>query len=44
MITYDQKSWKINNERIFILSAAIHYFRLQRAEWSEVLDKAKAGG
>ncbi|WP_163100144.1 beta-galactosidase [Peribacillus alkalitolerans] len=44
MITYDQKSWKINNERIFILSAAIHYFRLPRAEWSEVLDKAKAGG
>ena len=44
MITYDQKSWKINNERIFILSAAIHYFRLPRAEWSEVIDKAKAGG
>jgi beta-galactosidase len=44
MITYDKKSWKIHNERIFILSAAIHYFRLPRAEWSEVLDKAKAGG
>ncbi|WHY00183.1 beta-galactosidase [Neobacillus sp. DY30] len=44
MITYDKKSWKIQNERIFILSAAIHYFRLPRAEWSEVLDKAKAGG
>lgn len=44
MITYDNKSWKIQDERIFILSAAIHYFRLPRAEWSEVLDKAKAGG
>jgi beta-galactosidase len=44
MITYDKKSWKIHNERIFILSAAIHYFRLPKAEWIEVLDKAKAGG
>lgn len=44
MITYDQKSWKIQNQRIFILSAAIHYFRLPRSEWGEVLDKAKAGG
>ncbi|MEY2193529.1 beta-galactosidase [Neobacillus sp. BF23-41] len=44
MITYDKKSWKIHNERIFILSAAIHYFRLPKGEWSEVLDKAKAGG
>ncbi|MFZ7946197.1 beta-galactosidase [Neobacillus sp. 19] len=44
MITYDKKSWKINNERVFILSAAIHYFRLPRAEWEEVLEKAKAGG
>ncbi|EKN65245.1 beta-galactosidase [Neobacillus bataviensis LMG 21833] len=44
MITYDKKSWKIHNERVFILSAAIHYFRLPRAEWNEVLDKAKAGG
>ncbi|WP_223589516.1 beta-galactosidase [Neobacillus bataviensis] len=44
MITYDKKSWKIHNKRIFILSAAIHYFRLPKAEWSEVLDKAKAGG
>ncbi|MEA1011115.1 beta-galactosidase [Bacillus cereus] len=44
MITYDKKSWKIHNERIFILSAAIHYFRLPRAEWDDVLEKAKAGG
>jgi beta-galactosidase len=44
MITYDKNSWKIQNERIFILSAAIHYFRLPKAEWNEVLDKAKAGG
>ena len=43
MITYDKKSWKIHNERIFILSAAIHYFRLPRAEWDDVLEKAKAG-
>ncbi|MEK3800582.1 beta-galactosidase [Peribacillus sp. FSL H8-0477] len=44
MITYDKNSWKIRNEKIFILSAAIHYFRLPKAEWNEVLDKAKEGG
>ncbi|GHH99947.1 beta-galactosidase [Neobacillus kokaensis] len=44
MITYDKKSWKIDNKRTFILSAAIHYFRLPQAEWDEVLEKAKAGG
>lgn len=44
MITYDKNSWKIRKEKIFILSAAIHYFRLPKAEWNEVLDKAKEGG
>lgn len=44
MITYDKNSWKIHDERVFILSAAIHYFRLPKAEWNEVLNKAKEGG
>ncbi|MCC2686330.1 MAG: beta-galactosidase, partial [Paenibacillaceae bacterium] len=44
IVRYDDKSWFIRDQRIFIISAAIHYFRLPRQEWAEVLDKARAAG
>jgi beta-galactosidase len=43
-ITYDRKSFIISGERVFLHSAAIHYFRMPRKEWREVLVKAKLAG
>ncbi|SEF84584.1 beta-galactosidase [Paenibacillus sp. UNC499MF] len=43
-VQYDRNSWIIDGKRLFILSAAVHYFRLPRAEWAEVLDKSKEAG
>ncbi|EGL19327.1 glycosyl hydrolase family 35 [Paenibacillus sp. HGF7] len=43
-VQYDRNSWIIDGRRVFILSAAVHYFRLPRAEWAEVLDKSKEAG
>ena len=43
-VSFDAKSFSINGERIFINSAAIHYFRMPRQEWREVLVKAKLAG
>jgi len=43
-ITYDQKSFWINGRRLFLNTAVIHYFRMPREEWREVLVKAKLAG
>lgn len=43
-ITYDSKSFYINGKRVFLNSAGIHYFRMPREEWKEVLVKAKLAG
>lgn len=43
-ITYDNKSFMINGKRVFLNSAAIHYFRMPKEEWREVLVKAKLAG
>ena len=43
-VSFDAKSFSINGERIFVNSAAIHYFRMPRQEWREVLVKAKLAG
>ncbi|EAM8910502.1 beta-galactosidase, partial [Salmonella enterica] len=43
-LTYDQRSFIMNGERIFLNSATIHYFRMPREEWREVLMKAKLAG
>ena len=43
-MTYDSKSFIAGNKRLFIHSAAIHYFRFPKEEWREVLWKAKLAG
>ena len=42
--TYDDKSYIIHGKRVFLNSAAIHYFRMPKEEWREVLVKAKLAG
>ncbi|GMK40661.1 beta-galactosidase [Paenibacillus sp. CCS19] len=42
--TYDHKSFMMNGKRVFLNSAAIHYFRMPKEEWREVLVKAKLAG
>lgn len=43
-ITYDRHSWMIGGRRLFIRSAAVHYYRLTRGEWTELLDKVLLAG
>ncbi|WP_258166251.1 beta-galactosidase [Paenibacillus sp. PCH8] len=43
-LTYDTRSFFLNGERIFLNSATIHYFRMPKEEWREVLLKAKLAG
>ncbi|PWV99549.1 glycosyl hydrolase family 35 [Paenibacillus cellulosilyticus] len=42
--SYDDKSFMMNGKRVFLNSAAIHYFRMPKEEWREVLVKAKLAG
>ncbi|WP_438349048.1 beta-galactosidase [Paenibacillus sp. FA6] len=44
IVQYDSKSYRINGNQVFLNSAAIHYFRMPREEWREVLVKAKLAG
>ncbi|MET3545879.1 hypothetical protein ABID47_002490 [Paenibacillus favisporus] len=43
-LVYDRRSFMLNGERIFVNSASVHYFRMPRSEWREVLMKAKLAG
>jgi beta-galactosidase len=43
-LRYDAKSFIFGEERVFLNSASIHYFRMPRQEWREVLVKAKLAG
>ena len=43
-VHYDAKSYHINGKQVFLNSAAIHYFRMPKEEWREVLVKAKLAG
>lgn len=43
-VTYDSKSYLIDDQRIFLKAAAVHYFRMPQAEWRDVLMKAKLAG
>lgn len=43
-IGYDRRSFMLNGRRIFVNSAAIHYFRMPKEEWRDVLMKAKLAG
>ncbi|REK71689.1 beta-galactosidase [Paenibacillus paeoniae] len=44
LVAYDRHSWIIRGQRVFIRSAAVHYYRLTRGEWVELLDKVKQAG
>jgi hypothetical protein len=43
-ISYDAKSFTIGEKRVFLNIASIHYFRMPKQEWREVLVKAKLAG
>src|SRR5690348_9999713 len=43
-ITYDAKSFLINEQRIWIIAGEIHYFRHPQSEWKQVLLRAKRAG
>lgn len=43
-LRYDAKSFIIDDKRVFLNIASIHYFRMPRQEWREVLVKAKLAG
>lgn len=43
-VQYNSFSYNINGEQVFLNSAAIHYFRMPKDEWREVLVKAKLAG
>lgn len=43
-LTYDARSFDLNGERIFLNSATIHYFRMPKEDWRDVLMKAKLAG
>ncbi|WP_336772897.1 beta-galactosidase [Paenibacillus sp. MMO-58] len=43
-VQYNSFSYNINGEQVFLNSAAIHYFRMPKEEWREVLVKAKLAG
>lgn len=43
-VQYNSFSYNINGEQVFLNSAAIHYFRMPKEEWREVLAKAKLAG
>ncbi|GLX66781.1 beta-galactosidase [Paenibacillus glycanilyticus] len=43
-VQYNSLCYNINGEQVFLNSAAIHYFRMPKEEWREVLVKAKLAG
>ena len=43
-ISFDTKSFLFDGQRKLILSGDVHYFRLPKAEWKDVLTQAKQAG
>ena len=43
-VTYDDRSFIINGERIWLVSGSLHYFRVPAELWSDRLLKAKRAG
>lgn len=43
-VTYDGKSFKLDDRKIWIVAGEIHYFRHPNSEWREVLLRAKRAG
>ncbi|NLF32596.1 MAG: hypothetical protein GX591_17105 [Planctomycetes bacterium] len=43
-MTYDDRSFLIDGHRVWLVSGAVHYFRVPRELWRDRLAKAQAGG
>lgn len=43
-ITFDTKSFLFDGQRRLVLSGDVHYFRLPKAEWKDVLAEARQAG
>jgi hypothetical protein len=43
-ITYDDRSYMIDGQRIWLVSGSLHYFRIPRELWADRLLKAKRAG
>jgi len=43
-VTYDNRSFMVNGHRIWLVSGALHYFRMPAALWRDHLMKARRGG
>ena len=43
-VTYDSRSFFINNKRTLLLGGSIHYPRLSPGQWVDILTKAKNDG
>ncbi len=43
-VTYDDRSFLIGGERVFLVSGSLHYFRVPSAHWRDRLLKARRGG
>lgn len=43
-VTYDDRSFMVDGQRIWLVSGSIHYFRLPSALWRDRLLKARRGG
>ena len=43
-VTYDDRSFLVDGQRIWLVSGSIHYFRVPSALWADRLLKAKRGG
>ncbi|MGB9806508.1 MAG: beta-galactosidase, partial [Thermoproteota archaeon] len=41
VVSYDKKSFKINEKPLFIYSGEIHYFRIPKELWEDRLIKIK---
>jgi len=43
-VTYDDRSFLVDSQRIWLVSGAVHYFRIPSEFWRDRLLKAKRGG
>ena len=43
-VTYDDRSFKIDDQRVWLVSGSVHYFRIPAELWADRLLKAKRAG
>jgi hypothetical protein len=44
MVTFDDRSYSLDGNRLWLVSGAVHYFRVPEALWADRLLKARRGG